>query len=257
MKKLSLLMLLIAVTTAIYATGQKQENSTEVIVFAAASTSDIIEEAGLIYFKKTGVEIKLNPASSGTCAKQLEQGAFTDIFISASGKWIDYTNELGLLSEYSSLMSNGLVIISPADTEIKPFVIYAGKPAPLFEGYLSIADPEHAPAGKYAVEALLYMGWYEELSDRILPGADVRKALSVVEFGESELGIVYKTDAEKSKKVKTISVFPEESHSPIRYYCGLTKEASDAGADFYKFLTSDSEMAVLIEKYGFSGHSAE
>ena len=256
MKKCVLILVLIFISFSVFSMGMQEPESPGVIIFAAASTTDILEEAGIIYKEKTGVEIKLNPASSGTCARQLEAGAFADVFVSASAKWIDYADDLDLLNRKDRLMGNRLVLIAPEESSRQTVHVAPGAP-PEFEGRLSIADPEHAPAGKYAVEALKSLGWYEELSPRLLPGADVRKAMSVVEFGETELGIVYETDARKSGKVKILAVFPEDSHSPIRYYSGLTKDATEAGADFYSFLTGSAEMTKLMEKYGFTGGAAE
>jgi molybdate transport system substrate-binding protein len=252
LKKLGFLLLLFCSYTLLFAAGVKEEKASEVIVFAAASTSDLMEDAGALFNEKTGITVKLNPASSGTLARQLEQGAFADIYISAAESWIEYAEELELLKEYTAMMSNSLVVIAPVNSEMKPFEITPDSDIPDFGGRLSIADPDHAPAGKYAIEAMQSCGWYPTLSDRILPGADVRKALSVVEFGEAELGVVYKTDADKSEKVKILAVFPKQSHQPIGYFCGLTDISTEAGSMFYSFITESPEMSALIRKYGFS-----
>ncbi|MDC7227766.1 MAG: molybdate ABC transporter substrate-binding protein [Spirochaetales bacterium] len=252
MKRTLLLVILAAAATTGFAEGSRETNYDEITVFAAASTNDLLEEISGLYSSKTGTVVNLSPASSGTCAKQLEQGAHADIFISASEKWIAYTRELGLLNEQSKLMSNSLVLIAPKNSSAIPFTIKKASPVPVFEGRISIADPAHAPAGRYAVEAIQGCGWYDELENRILPGSDVRKAMSVVEFGETEFGIVYRTDAEKSSKVKIISEFPKETYSPIRYFCGLTAEAGEKGREFYSFLLKSPDAARLITNYGFN-----
>ena len=225
--------------------------SADIIVFAAASTTDLMEEAGSVFSTVTGHTVRLNPASSGTLARQLEQGAFADVYVSASAKWMDYTESLELLDDSSVIMSNSLVLIVPADSDMENFKISGKQPFPRIIERLSIADPAHAPAGKYAVEALKSCGWFDQLEDSILAGADVRRALSVVEFGEADMGVVYRTDAEKTEKVRIAAVFPENTHSAIKYYCGLTAEASEAGAEFYRFLTEDARAASIISKYGF------
>ncbi len=236
----------------LYAGGASEEPQ-PVTVYIAASTTDVINEIAELFTKQTGMAVKINPASSGTLAKQIGQGAPADIYISASKKWMDYVQELGVTSDVSPLVGNRLVLISPVDSALDSFSFDTNTGLPgFFSGYLSIGDPEHVPAGKYAKEALGYYGWYEELLTRILPGADVRAALSVVEFAEAEVGIVYETDAAKSDKVKIIGAFPSESHTPIAYYCALLKGGSSGGKDFYQFILDDPEAGSLFKKYGFT-----
>ena len=222
----------------------------EITVFLAASTTDVMDDLAALFREKTGTTVNLNPASSGTLARQLEQGAGADVYISASKKWMDYVNDLGTVLESSPFVRNRVVVVGPADTSLAPFEIDGATDLPgLFEGRLSMGDPEHVPAGKYAQEALAHFGWYDRLSDRILPAADVRAALAVVELGETELGIVYETDAMKAGgSVVILSRFPEESHTPVEYFCArLTPE----GSDFYAFLLSE-EAAAVFASYGFT-----
>ncbi len=226
------------------------DTPTEITVFLAASTTDVLNDLTAMYTERTGIAVNTNPASSGTLAKQLEQGAEADVYISASKKWMDYTDNLGIVLESSPFVRNRLVLIAPNDTPLKPFEITTETDFPsLFSGRISIGDPAHVPAGKYAQDALTYFGWYDKISDRIQPAADVRAALAVVELGETELGIVYETDAMKSgDKVAVLSHFPEESFTPIEYFCAqLTPE----GEDFYQFLLSD-DAAGIFESYGFT-----
>ncbi|MDC7124563.1 MAG: molybdate ABC transporter substrate-binding protein [Spirochaetales bacterium] len=242
-------LLLIFFALPVFASGTQEEVS--VTVYGAASTSDLVSAVSKIYKEKSGIEIKLNAASSGTLARQIEEGANPDIYISASGKWMKYVEGLDVISDSTVLMKNSLVLIAPIDTKKEEFLMTTESLLPDFKGRISVADPSHAPAGRYAVEAFKNLGWYMALEPRIQPGADVRKALSVVEFGETELGVVYKTDAVLSDKVKILATFPEESHSPIKYYCGLLKDASSEGSDFYNFITTDKDVAELIKEAGF------
>jgi len=246
------LTLLLILFTAVSAFGSGQQESAEITVFAAASTSDLITAAAAAYTAETGTAVKLSAASSGTLARQIEQGAAPDIYISASEQWAVYLEDLQLLQENCSFLGNSLVLVAPSDSALQPFNLTEESPLPEFSGRISIGDPDHAPAGRYAVEAMTALGWIGELEPRLQPGADVRRALSVVEFGEAELGIVYKTDAILSSKVKIIAEFPESTHSPIRYYIGLVTGASAAGIDFYKFLTESGKAASIIRGAGFS-----
>ena len=233
--------------------GGVKEQREEITLYIAASTTDVITDAADLYEERTGVAVQINPASSGTLAKQIEQGAPAEIYISASRKWMDYVDSLGAAVEISSLVRNRLVLIAPSDSPDRVFPFdQNSRLSASFEGYLSMGDPEHVPAGKYAREALSYYGWYGDLESRILPAADVRAALSVVELAEADRGIVYQTDAEKSERVRIVGEFPEESHSPIEYFCALLNDAGDEAADFYDFLLNDKDVKDLFTRYGFT-----
>lgn len=231
----------------------KSKNTSNITIFAAASTTDLITDIAHIFEEDTGSKVKINTASSGTLARQLEQGAKADIYISASAKWMEYTDTLGLVEIKQPFLKNRLVLISHKDSEIEPFEMDKNSNLPsLFTSRLSMGDPAHVPAGQYAFEALNSLGWYDDLKDRLLPAADVRAALSVVEFDEADFGIVYETDALKSNKVKIISFFPEDSYSPVLYFCALLKTKDTRGRAFYTYLTSSSQVEELYTKYGFN-----
>ena len=226
----------------------------KITVFVAASMGDVIKHAGNEFRASSAVKVRLNTASSGTLVRQLYSGAPADIFISASKQWADYAvdQKLILNNEMKAFAANTLVLIAPLDSPLKPFLLNKKINLPSqFSGRLSLGDPKHVPAGKYAMEALKYYGWDETVSKRLLPGSDVRSALMVVEFGEVEMGIVYKTDAMKSAKVKILAEFPAESHSQIVYYCGMSIEAGPKALQFLKWLTGPAGSA-LCEKHGFS-----
>ncbi len=233
--------------------GGVQDQGKGITLYIAASTTDVISDAAVLYQEKTGVSVQINPASSGTLANQIEQGAPADVYISASRKWMDYVETLGAAEDVSSLVRNRLVLIAPSDSPDGSFILDGNSSFPSsFEGYLSMGDPEHVPAGKYAREALTYFGWFGELEPRMLPAADVRAALSVVELGEAERGIVYETDAEKSGRVRILGAFPEESHTPVEYFCALLSDAGEEAGAFYEFLLHDQDVKDLFTRYGFT-----
>ena len=237
----------------------EKDTAGSLTLFAAASTTDLVEELGEIYAEETGWDIMINPASSGTLAKQIEQGAPADVYISASPKWMKYVDDLGLAAENTPFLMNRLVLIAPEGTVTPSLSLIESSldfPAS-FSGRLSLGDPAHVPAGQYAMEALSFYGWDTPLQDRFLPGADVRGALAVVERGETERGIVYETDAAKSEKVTVIGVFPEESHKPITYFAALLTESSPGAEEFYRFLTTSEEAAAICRKYGFTPVTGE
>lgn len=228
-------------------------DSKEITVFAAASMTEVIQESCVAFEKSTGIKVKLNLGGSGKLARQIEAGAEADIFISASKKWVDYTAHEGFLknSSVKPFLSNSLVVIAPLNSEVKPFKVSNKIDFPsLFEGRLSVGDPNFVPAGQYAMEALKYCECDKIFKKRLLPGANVRSALMMVELGEVEMGIVYKTDAIKSSKVKVLSEFPVESHSQIVYYHAMSNGAKPAAQQFYNWLTN-TPSNELYKKHGF------
>jgi molybdate transport system substrate-binding protein len=234
--------------------SKKASEQKEVVVYCAASLTDIVTELAKDFETETNVRIKLNLASSGTLARQIEHGAIPAIFISANKEWLAYLDSLELTVPKSGkrIAGNQLVLVAPLNSEIQPFdfsgEVYLPK---LFEGRLSIGDPQHVPAGMYAVQALKNLGYETEFESRFLPAKDVRSALMVVEMGEADAGIVYKTDALKSGKVKIVTQFPDSLYEPVSYYMALIKGAeNDRSLQLYNYLVSEKASPVWA-KYGF------
>jgi molybdate transport system substrate-binding protein len=225
----------------------------ELMVFAAASLTDVMTDITAVFEQKTHIRVLLNLASSGTLARQMELGNQPDVFVSASKKWADYVAEKGFTQKKwtQTVARNDLVLVAPGDSPLNPVKIDADLNFPSLSGdeRLSLGDPAHVPAGKYAREALDHFGWYAPMKDKLLPAKDVRSALMVVELGEAPVGIVYRTDAEKSAKVKILGVFPEASHKPIQYVATVCSQHREA-VDLFHFLTSPEAMGIW-KKYGF------
>ena len=224
-----------------------------ILVFSAASLTDVVTEIASAFEASHGVRTKLNLASSGTLARQMEEGGAPEVFLSASKKWADYVEDRGLSKkEYrKEIAKNDLVLIAPKDSALKVSVIDSALDwtALLGDGRLSLGDPAHVPAGKYAKEALEHFKWFDGLKDKMLPAKDVRSALMVVEMGEAPVGIVYRTDADKSGKVRILGAFPESSHKPIVYVATACK-TDVAALDFFNYLSSP-ETDAIWKKFGF------
>lgn len=235
--------------------GESSEDKSgqPIMVFAAASLTDVLSEIVDAFESKYQVEVKTNMASSGTLARQIEQGANPDVYISASKKWADYVDSLGYFYEdyKSAIAQNELVLIAPQSStmEIKAIDSTLNFISLLGTGRLSIGDPVHVPAGRYAKQSLEYFGWYNQLDNKVLPAKDVRSALMVVEMEEAPIGIVYRTDAQKSDKVKVLNSFPEKSHKPIVYFAGVCND-NNVAKNFFDYLNS-GETKEIWEKYGF------
>lgn len=226
----------------------------EVTVYAAASLTNAVTEIAAQYeVLHIDQKIKTSFASSSTLAKQIENGAPVDIFISADVKWMDYVEKAGLINKQSrhSVLGNSLVLIAPK-SDHSPQIVINKKTnfANSFNGKLCTGDVERVPAGMYAKEALKNLGWWDGVENRIVGTDDVRGALAFVEKQECALGIVYQTDANVSTKVIVVGVFPENTHSSIVYPFALTKNAVPESKAFFDYLMTDKARSVF-QKYGF------
>ncbi|MFH1113640.1 MAG: molybdate ABC transporter substrate-binding protein [Pseudomonadota bacterium] len=227
-----------------------------VTVFAAASTTNALNDIGKTFAERGLGKIVTSFASSSTLAKQIEKGAPASVFISADEPWMTYLEERKLIEpgSRSDLLSNKLVLIVPSDSPTNKIAITPGfDPAKLLgNGKLATGDPDHVPVGKYAKAALEHLGVWNGVEGKLARTADVRGALTLVERGEAPLGIVYATDAAITPKVKVVGVFPAETHPKIVYPTALIAgRASVAAKRFLDFLKTPESKAVF-EKYGFT-----
>ncbi len=229
----------------------------EVVVFAAASTTNAVTEIGAMYEARQLGRITLSFASSSTLAKQIDNGAPADVYISANKKWMDYLEKKHLLNSGSrvDLLSNRIVLIVPVDSTIKKIDVSPGfslVTALGGEERLSIGDPDHVPAGTYGRKALENLGSWNSLKDRLAPMKDVRAALVLVERNEAPIGLVYATDAAISSKVRVAATFPLDSHPPIVYPVATIADGKAAEAKKFLSFLKSSDARKVFEKYGFS-----
>jgi molybdate transport system substrate-binding protein len=229
----------------------------EVVVFAAASTTNAVTEIGKLYADQHLGRVTPSFASSSTLAKQIENGAPADVYISANKKWMDFLETRNLIDKRSrvDLLGNRIVLIAPESSPLKTIDVAPGFPLASFlgkDGRLSMGDPEHVPAGIYGKQALEILGVWNQVAGRLAPMKDVRAALVLVERGEAPLGLVYATDAAISKKVRVVGTFPSHSHPPIVYpVAAVAGGKAEAAKRFIDFLRSPESRAVF-EKYGFA-----
>ncbi len=227
----------------------------DVLIFAAASLKNALDEAAAQYKLETGKTVVASYAASSALAKQIEAAAPADMFISADQDWMNYLDERELIRPESraDLLGNRLVLIAPADSKVSA-EIGPGFPLAelLGEGRLAMADPQSVPAGKYGRAALESLGVWGSVEARVAPAENVRAALELVARGEAPLGIVYRTDATAQPEVKVIGVFPANSHPPIVYPIALLAGSENAeAAGFLAWLRSDAARP-LFEKQGFT-----
>ncbi len=226
-----------------------------VTVFAAASTTNALNDIANLFGEKKQGKVTYSFASSSTLAKQIENGAPADVFVSADDKWMNYLADKKMIEpeSRSDLLGNRLVLIAPQDSNAK---IKIGPKfdlgALLGDGKLAMGDPAHVPAGLYGKQALQKLEIWQAVEPKVAPAKDVRAALALVERGEAPFGIVYATDAAISKKVKVVGVFPEDSHPPIVYPVALVKDRGTAAAKRFLGFLKSPEAKQIFEKYGFT-----
>jgi molybdate transport system substrate-binding protein len=228
----------------------------KITVFAAASLTNALQKIAEQYQQGKEVQIVSSFASSSTLAKQIEQGAPADLFISADQQWMDYAigKQLMVNNTRYTLLGNDLVLVAAADGKQQKIDINKQTPwlSLLNGGRLAVGDPAHVPAGIYAKEALQNLGAWSAVEPTLAPASDVRGALALVERQEAPLGIVYGSDAVASSKVKVVGVFPESSHKPVEYPMAVVKghESAELTA-FYDYLKTPAASAVF-KQYGFT-----
>jgi molybdate transport system substrate-binding protein len=230
------------------------EPSESLLVFAAASLTEVCQSIGGRYETQTGRAVRFSFAGSSTLARQIDQGAPADAFLSAHPDWIRFLFENQRLSDETALVfaSNRLALISRSDLAIDLKAEPGADIEDAFSGRLAIADPAHVPAGRYTRAALQGLGWWVALQGRLAIGHDVRAALAYVQRGACDLGVVYATDARLTQQVDVVATFPDSLHAPIQYVAAAVGASDDSAAasSFVRFLTSEPAQDVL-RKAGF------
>jgi molybdate transport system substrate-binding protein len=236
--------------------------SSDLIVFAAASLKNALDAIIADWQKETGRRARISYAASPALARQIESGAPAQVFISADLAWMDYLAERNLIRPQTrfNLLGNRLVLITPRDkatpVDVEPGF---GLAKVMGEGRLAVANVDSVPAGRYAKAALEKLGVWAGVAGRLAQAENVRAALLLVSRGEAPAGIVYATDAASDRGVAIVGTFPENTHPPIVYPIALTTSA--AGPDPAAFLryVRSGRARHLFEAQGFTvlggGHS--
>ncbi|MBI0580381.1 molybdate ABC transporter substrate-binding protein [Neobacillus cucumis] len=231
----------------------EKQKKAELTVSAAASLQNALNDIKTAFEKEhPNVIINYNFGASGTLQQQILQGAPVDLFFSAAEDKFDKLVQDGLIEKTkgADLVGNELVLVVPKDSKkgINAFedLVKADK--------ISIGTPESVPAGQYAKETLEHIHVWKIVEGKVVYAKDVRQVLTYVETNNVDAGIVYKTDALISPKVKIAAKTKENTHGPIIYPVGVIKNSSHPkeAEQFYNFLQSQESIKIL-EKYGFKG----
>lgn len=229
--------------------------SKDVVVLAAASLKNALDEASAAWSKETGKAAKISYAASPALAKQVEAGIPADLFTSADIPWMDYVAERKLIksASRSDFLGNEIVLIAGKEqkTDLKIAKDFPLRAA-LGDGRLAMANIDAVPAGKYGKAALEQLGVWASVADRVAQAENVRMALTLVSRGEAPLGIVYRTDAAADPNVRIVGAFPAGSHPPIIYPAAqLATSTNPDAAAFVAFLKSPAARP-FFEKQGFT-----
>ncbi|ARK32527.1 molybdate ABC transporter substrate-binding protein [Halalkalibacter krulwichiae] len=230
---------------------ESEEASVELLISAAASLTDVLEEVKEKYAEeKPTVTLTFNMGPSGQLQQQIEQGAPADVFLSAAQRQMDELEEKELLIKETKvdIVGNELVLIAPTHSTLTSFEELKGDAVK----HIGIGNPDSVPVGQYAREVLENINLWEDLSPKLVEGQNVRTVLSYVETGNAEAGFVYRSDTVASDKVKIIEAAPEGSASPILYPAAVVKASKhqDEAKAFVEFLQTDLAIEIF-EQYGF------
>jgi molybdate transport system substrate-binding protein len=224
-------------------------------VFAAASLKNALDEVNANWTKKSSVEVRTSYAASSALAKQIEESAPADLFLSADLQWMDYVEKKNLVRAGTRqiLLGNSLVIVAPKNSKIGNLAV-DGKlelAKLLGNGRLSLAGVEAVPAGRYAKAALIKLGLWNSVEKKLAEAENVRAALALVSRGEAPLGVVYSTDAAADKGVKVVGILPADSHPAIVYPSAVINASKNAQSETYRKYLSSPEALEVFKKHGF------
>jgi len=239
----------VVAAAALAATGAAPEPRT-ILVSAAASLTDVLAPLVQMYEQRAGVKADLNLGASNTLARQIASGAKVDVFISADEAQMDAVATEIVSGTRVDLLSNQLVVVVPGD---RPRTLRSIRDLtdPQIRR-IAIGDPAAVPAGVYARTYLEHVNVWTDLASRIVPCGSVRLALAAVANGAADAGIVYKTDAATTTRVR-IAFLVERSDAPRIVYPAAVIRGSAHEADaraFLDFLRSPDAMRVF-EQAGF------
>lgn len=227
----------------------REAHPPEILVFAAASTTDALTELGTAFKVQEGIAVHFAFGASSDLARQLIAGAPGDIFLSADLARMDEIQRLGLVRPETRrvLLANELaVVVAPGGPAIT-------EPAALLDvKRLSLADPRAVPAGIYAKTWLSAVGLWAALEPRVIPAQDVRAALAAVESGAADAAIVYRTDLAAARRARLAFTVPRASGPAILYPVAVLTGARNptAAADFVAFLAGP-EGRQVFSRHGF------
>lgn len=252
MKK-NLLACLCALACLISGFAQGSPKKTELLISAAASLTDCMNELKTVYMAQNpSIVLRCNYGSSGALQQQIEQGAPADMFFSAGLKQMKALVDKGLMNSATvrNILENHVVLVVPKNGAMLSSFEDLRKSSVTKIG---IGDPKSVPAGQYADQVFKNLNLSDAIAGKLVLAKDVREVLFWVETGNVDAGVVYSTDAQISDKVVISAIAPENSHQKIVYPVGVVKDSANPkeAKAFEDFLFTE-EAAKIFAKYGFA-----
>jgi molybdate transport system substrate-binding protein len=236
----------IAVALVVAGHGAAVAQGKPVLVFAAASLKTALDDIAEHWQSEAHKKATISYAASSALAKQIEQGAPADLFLSADLDWMDYLAARDLIKPETrvNLLGSRIVLVAPRDVSIR--VLGLDFTEALGDGKLAMANVDAVPAGKYGKAALESLGLWPKVKDKVVQTDNVRAALVLVARGEARLGIVYQTDAEAEPGVRIVTLFPEDSHPPVVYPAAILRDSRNPdAAAFAAYLRSTTAYEIF------------
>ena len=227
----------------------------EITVFAAASLKNALDEAAQEWGSRSGDEVAVSLAGSSALARQIQQGAPADVFISANVKWMDTLAGDGLIVEASrhNLLGNAMVLVAHGrNAPAVPISSGFDLAGLLGDGKLAMALVDSVPAGIYGKAALTSLGVWNSVEPKVAQSDNVRAALALVARGEAPYGIVYATDAAADDNVSVVGTFPADSHEPIVYPAALVAPGAKPEAKAFLDFLASPQARPIFEEQGFT-----
>ena len=221
------------------------------LVAAASDLQFALDEIVAGFRRHTGIAPRITYGSSGNLARQIEQGAPFELFLSADEAYVARLAARGLTQDDGTLYATGrIVLFTPHGSPLEPdprLEDLAARLASRTSGRLAIANPEHAPYGRAAEQALRSLGVWEALQPRLLLGENVAQAAQFASSGNADGGIIAHSLAlaPALRDRGRFVLLPETLHAPLRQRMVLLQRASPAAARFYDYLRSPASRAIL------------
>jgi molybdate transport system substrate-binding protein len=215
-------------------------------VSAAASLQGALGQVESAYFAShPQVDFRNNFGSSGTLAREIEEGAPVDVFLSAAAEPMNDLENKGLITEGTreNILHNALVLVAPLDSKLQGTAGLVDRSTRL----IAIGDPASVPAGQYAQQTLNALHLSDQVKGKLVLGKDVRQVLTYVETSNADAGFVYATDARLSDRVRVVATLPESDHDPIVYPAAVVKTSANQSAahTFVEFLDGPEARAIF------------
>lgn len=232
-----------------------QAGDDRLLVFAAASLQNAMSDVAKAYEEQHEGQVKISFAGSATLARQIEQGAPADVYVSANQDWMDKLEQDGLIDRASrvDLLRNSMVLVAPQDSDVSLEITPGFKIVPALDGQpLVMANTESVPAGIYGRQAMQSMDAWSQVVSQVAQASDVRAALSLVARGQAPLGVVYASDAKAEDRVRILDGFPADSHDPIVYPGAILRNVDDPQAQAFMTFMQGQTAARIFRRWGFN-----